>query len=237
MTVVLAVVAAVVAIWIVMCVVALWWVARHNRVAAGAHTGAPLHWIAAPSRAAGAHRRLRRAVVAARAGLDAGPSDGTAHAELATCVDALERQAVDLDRRLVVAARCPPATRWKLVGDLDPQIKEVERLGGRLAEIAVVAAGPIAGAGEGMAALDVRLAALAEARHELDVLDAGGSTTSGTPAPGSTGGPTASSVAAPAATGGPSEPADTRALPSPGLSGIVVPTGTPASQPARRRDG
>jgi len=223
MTVVLAVVAAVVAIWIVMSVVALWWVARRNRVAAGARTGAPLHWIAAPSRAAGAHRRLRRAVAAARAGLDAGPADGTAHADLATCVDALERQAVDLDRRLVVAARCPPATRWKLVGDLEPQIKEVERLGGRLAEIAVVSPGPGAGPGEGMAALDVRLAALAEARHELDALDVGAAGAS-TPA------------AAPAAPG-PTPPPDPRALPSPGLSEIVVPTGTPASQPARRRDG
>ena len=224
MTVVLAVAAALVAMWIVMCVVALWWVARHNRVAAGARTGAPMHWIAAPSRAASGHRRLRRAVVAARAGLGAGPADGTAHAELAICVDALERQAVDLDRRLVVAARCPPATRWKLVGDLEPQIKEVERLGGRLAEIAVVAPGPTAGPGDGLAALDGRLAALAEARHELDALDTAGTTD----------GVTTTQATAPAPG---AAPPPARALPSPGLSGIAMPTGTPASRPARRRDG
>jgi len=207
MTVVLAIVGALVAIWIVTCVLALWWIARRNRVVAGARTGAPLHWIAAPSRAAGAHRRLRRAVSAARAGLDAGPGDGTAHAELAACVASLERQAVDLDHRLVIAGRCPPATRWKLVGDLDPQIMEVERLGSRLAEIAVLAPGPTKDPGDGMEALDGRLAALAAARQELDALDAG------VPAP-----------------------PPVQALPSPGVDGLAVPGRTPVSEPARRRD-
>jgi hypothetical protein len=169
-TTVLEILAVIFAIWVLAVLASLWWLARRNRVARDARTGAPLHWLAAPSRAAAAHRRLRRAVAGAHAGLGAVPLDGHAHAELAVCVSTLERQAVDLDHRLVVAAQCPAATRWKLVRDLEPQIRDVERIGGRLAAIAVLAPSQPAPTTD---ALDARLAALAEARAELDALDAG----------------------------------------------------------------
>jgi hypothetical protein len=172
-TTVLEILAALFAVWVVMMAAAMWWLARRNRVIPGARTGAPLHWLAAPSRAAGAHRRLRRAVAAARAGLAGVGPDSPAHAELAGCVLTLERQAVDLDHRLVVAARCPAATRWALVGELEPQIRDVERIGGRLAAIAVLAPAQVPPSGAGMDALDARLAALAAARAELDALDSG----------------------------------------------------------------
>jgi len=67
--------------------------------------------------------------------------------------------------------RCPAATRWSLVGELEPQIRDVERIGGRLAAIAVLAPAQVPPSAAGMDALDARLAALAAARAELDALD------------------------------------------------------------------
>jgi hypothetical protein len=171
MTVVLEVVGVLIAFWLVLSLAVFWWLARRNRVGRGARTGAPMHWLVAPSRAANAHRRLRRAVATARAALDGSGPDAPARAELASCVAALERQAVDLDHRLVVAATCPPATRWTLVGALNPQVAEVERIAGRLAAVAVLAPTEPRTEG-GLDALDARLAALSAARAELDALDA-----------------------------------------------------------------
>jgi hypothetical protein len=170
-TVVLEVMGVVLAVWLVLSLVAFWWLARRNRVGRGARTGAPLHWLVAPSRAANAHRRLRRAVATARAALAGTAPDAPAHAELAACVASLERQAIDLDHRLVVAATCPPATRWTLIGGLNPQVAEVEQIAARLAALAVLAPTEPQTEG-GMDALDARLAALSDARAELDALDA-----------------------------------------------------------------
>jgi hypothetical protein len=219
-TTVVEVLAVIFAVWVAIFAAVLWWLARRNRVAPAAHTGAPLHWLAAPSRAATAHRRLRRAVAAARAGLGAAPTDGPAQAELARCVATLERQAVDLDHRVVVAARCPPATRWKLVGELEPQIRDVERLGGQLAAIAVLAPTRPVPSAEGLEALDDRLAALAAARAELDAIEADGRT----PLTG----PSGPSDAAGARNGG------DRALPAAPIAGVGFPSHTPVTE-ARRR--
>ncbi len=168
---VLEVIGVILAVWAVLAVVALLWLARRNRVGPGARTGAPLHWLVAPSRAAGAHRRLRRAVATARAALDGTAPGVPAHAELAVCVAALERQAVDLDHRLVVAARCPPSTRWTLVGELNPQVSDVERIAGHLAALAVLSPTEPESEG-GIEALNARLTALTAARAELDALEA-----------------------------------------------------------------
>ncbi|HLK45618.1 MAG TPA: hypothetical protein VKT18_06495, partial [Acidimicrobiales bacterium] len=129
MTVLFIIIAVIVAVWAVATLVSVWLLARHNRVVPRARTGAPLHWLAAPSRAASAHRRLRRAVAGARAGLDGMPLDAAVRNDVAACVSLLERQVVDIDHRLVVAARCPPATRWRLVTDLEPHVREAERIG------------------------------------------------------------------------------------------------------------
>jgi len=172
-TVLLIVIAVIVVCWLVATLTSLWLLARHNRVVPGAKTGAPLHWLAAPSRAASAHRRLRRAVDGARAALGGMPPDVTVRGDVAACVSLLERQAVDLDHRLVVAARCPAATRWRLVNDLEPQVREVERIGSRLAEVAVMASPRPTGAGVELEALDHRLQVLADARAELDAMEDG----------------------------------------------------------------
>ena len=204
------------AVWLVLSLVAFWWLARRNRVGRGARTGAPLHWLVAPSRAANAHRRLRRAVATARAALDGTAPDAPAHAELAACVASLERQAIDLDHRLVVAATCPPATRWTLVSGLNPQVAEVEQIAARLAALAVLAPTEPQTEG-GIDALDARLTALSDARAELDALD-------GAPAA-----PT--SPAAPAA---PAEPAPSPALPPAAAPSMpVVGRGTPAERVPR----
>ena len=170
-TVLLIVIAVIVVCWAIAMVASLWLLARRNRVAPDARTGAPLHWLAAPSRAATAHRRLRRAVSGARAALGGMPEDAAVRGDVAASIALLERQAVDVDHRLVIAARCPAATRWKLVNDLEPQVREVERIGSQLAEVALMASPKPPGAGEGLAALAARLHALADARAELDGMD------------------------------------------------------------------
>jgi hypothetical protein len=172
-TVLLVILAVIVVCWAVAAVASLWLLARRNRVAPRARTGAPLHWLAAPSRAATAHRRLRRAVAGSRAALAAIPEDAPVRGDVASCMALLERQAVDLDHRLVVAAQCPAATRWKLVNELEPQVRDVERIGAQLAEVAVMATPRPVGAGPGMEALASRLQALADARAELDAMEQG----------------------------------------------------------------
>ena len=227
-TTVLEILAALFAVWIVVMAAAVWWLARRNRVAPDARTGAPLHWLAAPSRAAGAHRRLRRAVAAARAGLDGVGTDSPAHAELVGCVLTLERQAVDLDHRLVVAARCPAATRWSLVGELEPQIRDVERIGGRLAAIAVLAPAQVPPSAAGMDALDARLAALAAARAELDALDGGAPTA---------GAATTTAAAAGTAAGSATAAATERALPAGTMPGVGLGVPTSPAEAIRRARG
>src|SRR5579864_5739225 len=166
------VIAVIVVCWVVAMVASVWLLARRNRVTPAARTGAPLHWLAAPSRAATAHRRLRRAVSGARAALGGMPDDAPVRGDVAASVALLERQAVDLDHRLVVAANCPPATRWRLVNDLEPQVREVERIGSELAEVALVASPQPTSARDGLDVLTARLRALADARAELE--DMGG---------------------------------------------------------------
>jgi hypothetical protein len=224
MTVVLEVVGVVIAFWLVLSLLVFWWLARRNRVGRGARTGAPLHWLVAPSRAANAHRRLRRAVATARAALDGTGPDAPAYAELAACVRALERQAVDLDHRLVVAATCPPATRWNLVGSLNPQVAEVERIASRLAAVAVLAPTEPQ-TGGGMDALDARLAALSAARAELDALDA---------APGALGCPDPGAVAPPA-TATAAIPAPPPSSAGPAAAGPALPPGAAPDLPVAGR--
>ncbi|HVM64922.1 MAG TPA: hypothetical protein VMU14_08685 [Acidimicrobiales bacterium] len=171
MTVLLTILAVIVVTWAVAALGSVWLLARRNRVAPRARTGAPLHWLAAPSRAASAHRRLRRSLVGARAAVAAIPPDAPVRGDVASCLALLERQAVDLDHRLVVAAQCPAGTRWKLVNGLEPHVREVERIGSQLAQVAVVASPRPAGAAPGMEALATRLQALEDARAELDAME------------------------------------------------------------------
>jgi hypothetical protein len=170
-TVLLTILAVIVACWVIAALGSVWFLARRNRVAPRARTGAPLHWLAAPSRAASAHRRLRRSIAGARAALAAIPADAPVRGDVASCLATLERQAVDLDHRLVVAAQCPAGTRWKLVNELEPQVREVERIGSQLAQVAVVASPRLGGAAPGMEALSARLQALEDARAELDAME------------------------------------------------------------------
>jgi len=172
-TVLLVVIAVILVCWLLMAAASVWALSRRNRVVPGARTGAPLHWVGAPSRAASAHRRLRRAVGGARAALGGMPADAAVRGDVASCVSLLERQAIDVDHRLVVAARCPAATRWRLVNDLEPQVREVERIGSQLAEVAVMASPRPASAGDELNALNTRLRVLADARAELDAMEDG----------------------------------------------------------------
>jgi hypothetical protein len=236
MTVVLEVIGVIIAFWVVLSLVVFWWLARRNRVGRGARTGAPMHWLVAPSRAANAHRRLRRAVATARAALDGTGPEAPARSELAACVAALERQAIDLDHRLVVAATCPPTTRWTLVSALNPQVADVERIAARLAAVAVLSPTDPRTEG-GLDALDARLAALSAARAELDALDAAPAV----PGCGNPGDPAAplptvdAAAARPSATGpaGGSPAAAGPALPPGAAPSMPVPGRTPADR-ARR---
>ncbi len=111
---------------------------RANRVCPDVDCGAPLRWLVWPFPTAVLHRRLRTAVVLARAAAPRPPSSRrrrhdpavpTVRAELAV---QLEQHAVAIDRDLVLAARLRGAPRRRLLVPAARQVAEVERLAARL---------------------------------------------------------------------------------------------------------
>ena len=171
MHVLVEVAASIVVIWMGSALAGLIWLRHRNRVCPGVPSDAPLTWLASPRRAAVAHRRLRRAVRAARSSLAAYERRaGGAGTDIETCVAEIGRHAAHLDAELVLASRCPPGQRHRLERTLLHEVAEVERLAGRLSA-SLLTTSP-RGLHDVARRLDDRLEALDAARSELDELEA-----------------------------------------------------------------
>jgi hypothetical protein len=110
---------------------------RRNRINPRVQTAAPLTWLWRPGSAARAHRRLRRALRAARHTIAHGARSGAGVDGLAECTDDLERHAVALDEQLVLASRFGPIIRRTMMGHLRADVSEVELLAARIATTVV----------------------------------------------------------------------------------------------------
>lgn len=139
---------------------------RRNRIAPRIRTGAPLSWLWSGRTAARMHRRLRGVVRSAQAccpRTSRRSPRGTVH-EL---VDDLVELAAVADRKLVVAASMPRLRRALALAEVAGEIREIERLAGRVRHYAELGApAPVT-----VSALQERLDALDAARREIDGID------------------------------------------------------------------
>jgi hypothetical protein len=126
-------------VWVAMLTAAVaylaWRLQRANRVHPAHRTPAPLPWLWSPTQPARLHRRLRTAVQATAATApprrdERGPS--TSIDELRV---ELEHHAVQLDQRVVVAARQPRPYRRDALAELRPQVAQLEALSVRLGRL------------------------------------------------------------------------------------------------------
>ncbi len=144
-------IAAVIAIAVVVTVLVVRWrLARRNRVHPKVPSAAPLRWLVAPSTPARLHRRLQTTVrvASARSGrvLPAAVAD----------------HAVELDRRVVLAARQPYRSRSAALRALGAEADELDRLA-----LALCRPPDPDAVGDPYE----RLAALVDAHAELDAVD------------------------------------------------------------------
>ncbi len=138
-----------------------------NEVVPGIASRAPASWAGAHSPEAKLHRRLRSAVLAARASTVSGLGDACS---------VVEREALTIDERLVAAATLASPHRERVIATLQPAVDGLE------AAVASMVALPPTSAGQdaldqAVVQVQARLAALAEARAELDRLDTPGTAT------------------------------------------------------------
>ena len=150
------------------------WLRRRNRLSPGVPTPAPLGWLVSPRRGAVAHRRLRRAVMGARLAVaEQERGTGGPTSPMSVYVTDLTSHAVTIDARLVLAARCAPSVRRRLVG---PLMAEVARLEGLATSVVCSSLGPQLLQRPSLDDLAVRLGdridALEAAHRELAALDA-----------------------------------------------------------------
>ena len=134
-----------------------------NEVVPGVPTGAPKAWAGAHSPEARLHRRLRDAMTALRANRSL---DEPAMVDVR---EAIQREALAIDDRLVAAAALPKSVRDDPLAQVAQAVEAVEQA---VAEL-VTLRGP--GAGDTVQALDAvrtRLALVESARAELDALGA-----------------------------------------------------------------
>ncbi|MET0666337.1 MAG: hypothetical protein ABW008_12300 [Acidimicrobiales bacterium] len=144
-------IAAVIAVAVIIPIMAVRWrLRRRNRVHPNVPSPAPLTWLVAPSTPARLHRRLQ--VTVRVASTHTGRQVPLAVAE----------HAVELDRRVVLAARQPYGTRGALLRDLRAEADELDRLA-----MAVRRPLDVEAVGDPYE----RLATLAEAHAELDAID------------------------------------------------------------------
>lgn len=136
-----------------------------NEVIPGVPTNAPSAWAGAHSTEARLHRRLRDAMTALRANRSLDQPD------LVGVREALEQEALAVDDRLVAAAALPKAVRD---APLQRVAEAVEAIEATVAEI-VALRGPGAGDTEqALADVRTRLALVADARAELELLSSSG---------------------------------------------------------------
>ena len=132
-----------------------------NELIPGVASRAPAAWAGAHSAEAKLHRRLRSAVRAARASTGAGLGDACA---------VVEREALTIDERLIAAATLASPHRERVIATLGPAVDGLEAAVASMATLPPTSDGQSA-LDEAVAQVQARLAALAEARAELDRLD------------------------------------------------------------------
>jgi len=145
-----------------------------NEVIPGVPTNAPKAWAGAHSPEARLHRRLRDAMTALRA------NRSLDEPALVSVREAIEREALAIDDRLVAAAALPKAVRDDPISRVAEAVDAIEAA---VAEV-VTHRGPAAG--DTTAALDAvrtRLALVEAARAELELLGGATLPTFGTPEP------------------------------------------------------
>jgi hypothetical protein len=135
--------------------VAAWWLVRsrlrrRNRIHPKVSSPAPLRWLVSPAAPARLHRRLQTTVRVA-----------SIHAPRKPLSD-VALQAIELDRRVVLAARQPHGARSATMRRLVTEADELDRL-------ALAVNRPFDSIAVGDPA--DRLQALAEARAEIDAID------------------------------------------------------------------
>lgn len=132
-----------------------------NEIIPGVPTSAPTAWAGAHSPEARLHRRLRDAMTALRA------NRSLDEPALVGVREALEREALAIDERLVAAAALPKGTRDEPIGQVALAVDAVEAT---VADI-VSRRGPgTAATDDALAEVRARLAAVEEARAELEAI-------------------------------------------------------------------
>ncbi len=152
--------------------------ARH-RVNPKVATDTPYWWMVSPATPARLHRRLARAMVVARDGLErTRPPKKRLRRRAPTSpldplVEKLDAEAVAVDQHLLLVSRLRGAERQRLLTHLDGQVRDVEHLAGRVAMLGVQAAAPTERL-DGPTAIDEiesQVALLEQSRTELAALD------------------------------------------------------------------
>jgi hypothetical protein len=134
-----------------------------NEVVPGVPTKAPASWGGAHTPEALLHRRLRAAVLAARAAATVGLGDARA---------TIEETALAIDDRLIAAAALPHGHRETALAGLTGAVESLEHA---VASMSVLPPGAAKPAALDVAVHDVqvRLDALAQARDEVERIDEG----------------------------------------------------------------
>ena len=147
----------------------VWRLRRRNRLHPSVPTNAPLSWLVSPARASRLHRRLRLAV--ALAGYRGRRRSRRTLSRIDELAAGLTREAVNLDRRLVMASLAPRVLRRAHLDLLEPQVARIEQMAARLATLAgdrALEGGPSAR----LEALEQQVTFLETAQREVDDLEA-----------------------------------------------------------------
>ena len=170
---VLALLATLFAVAVVAAMVALSLVRRSNEVSSRHRVGAPVRWMASPTRPAALHRRLRGSVGAMRIACPA-PRRGRDGGPVADLADEVEVLAAAVDRELLVVARQPAARRGESLRVLTIRVERVETLSLSVTRLAQ-ASDPTRAAppqwDELASGLGRRIDSLESARREVDALE------------------------------------------------------------------
>ncbi len=140
---------------------------QQNEIVRGTPSRAPAAWAGAHSPEAKLHRRLRAVVDAARAQAGA---DGSGFGDVQ---QAVERGALEIDDRLIVAAALPAGHREAAIAAIEPSVIALENAvaGAGSAAAPGITGGAPAAIDAAVVEVQSRLDAIAEARAEVDLLD------------------------------------------------------------------
>lgn len=137
-----------------------------NEVVPGVPTNAPKEWAGAHSVEARLHRRLRDAMTALRANRSL---DEPAMVEVR---EAIEREALAVDDRLVAAAALPKGVRDEPILQVTGAVEGIEAM---VAEVVLLRGPSAADTAQRLGHVRTRLALVAEARAELEGVGGSGS--------------------------------------------------------------